>query len=186
MEVEVVAPPPVLRGDTSRPPPRLPFLNLKRAHSNSWGETQPDRKRQFFGDIPYDDIITGVVAALGPPIYVCQDSRKAVYAHDFMGRTYDGTLDQRMKLVITAQLYTNTLARSFSLKLQVYDRKGPLKIWPLMEAEGVPLRAEIKCGWTVWELREELGRIIRPWLDFANRHFSHAQTAGPLAPGQVA
>jgi len=50
----------------------------------------------------------------------------------------------------------------------------------------VPLRAEVTCGWTVWELREELGRIIRPWLDFANRHFSHAQTAGPLAPGQVA
>ena len=36
------------------------------------------------------------------------------------------------------------------------------------------------------KIREELGRIIRPWLDFANRHFSHAQTAGPLAPGQVA
>ena len=185
MSAMAVEPPAVVRRDTPRP--RLPsLLKLKRAHSNSWGETQPDRKRQFFGDIPYDDIIAGVIAGLGPPIYVCQDSRKAVYEHAFMGRTYDGTLDHKMKLVISAQLYTNHLARTFSLKFQVHDHRGPLKIWPLMEAEGVPLREEIKCGWTVANLRVELGRIIRPWLDFANRHFSHAQTAGPLAPGQVA
>ena len=176
--------PPPLRRQPNRMP-HLPFLGMKREHSSSWGETQPDRKRLYFGDIPYDDIIAGVIAGLGPPIYVCQDNRKVVYTHEFMGRTYDGSLDHRMKLVISAQLYTNSLARSFSIRFQVHDHKGPLKIWPLMEAEGVPLRAEMSCGLTVLELRAELKRIVRPWLDFANRHFSHAQTAGPLAPGQV-
>ena len=160
----------------------IPLLALKRAHSAS-AET-PEQKRQFYGEIPYDDIVAGVLAGLGPPIYVCQDSRKAVYTHEFTGRTYDGTIDHRMKLVISAQLYTNTLARSFSLKVQVHDRKGPLKIWPLMEAEGVPLRATIDCGWTVRELKVELERIIAPWLHFVNRHFSLSQPAGPLAPGK--
>ena len=178
VEVQALRPP--------LPPQRLPFLKLKRAHSNSWGETQPDRKRQFFGDIPYDDIVAGVIALLGPPIYVCQDTRKVVYEHAFMGRTHGGTLDHRMKLVISAQLHTNTLARMFSVGFQVHDQRGPLKIWPLMEAEAVPLRATLACGWTPLELREELGRVIRPWLDFANRHFSHAQAARPLARGQVA
>ena len=175
--------PPPLRRQPNRMP-HLPFLGMKREHSSSWGETQPDRKRLYFGDIPYDDIIAGVIAALGPPIYVCQDSRKAVYAHEFMGRTYDGTLDHRMKLVISAQLYTNSLARSFSIRFQVHDRRGPLKIWPLMEAEAVPLRAEITCGWTVAELKTELEQIIAPWLMFVNRHFSLSQPAGPLAPSQ--
>ena len=160
----------------------IPLLALKRAHSAS-GET-PEKKRQFFGELPFDDIVAGVLATLGPPLYVCQDNRKVVYAHEFMGRTHDGTLDHRMKLVISAQLYTNTLARSFSIKLQVHDHKGPLKIWPLMEAEGVPLRSTIDCGWTVPELKAKLEQIIAPWLAFVNRHFSLAQEAGPLAPGQ--
>jgi len=180
MDVELPMPPPVRRQ------PRLPFLKLKRAHSNSWGETQPDRKRLYFGDIPYDDIIAGVLASLGPLLYVCQDSQKTMYTHAFMGRGYDGALDSSMALVFTAQMYDNGLARIYSLRFQVRGSKGPLKIWPLMEAEAVPLRATISCGRTVTELKADLEQIVRPWLDFANRHFSHAQTSGPLAPGQVA
>ena len=177
--------PPPLRRQPKRMP-HLPFLGMKRAHSNSWGETQPDRKRLYFGDIPYDDIVAGVIAGLGPLLYVCQDSRKAVYTHAFMGRTYDGALDSQMALVFTAQLYDNGASRLYSVRFQVRDSRGPLKIWPLMEAEAVPLRAVVSCGRTVLELRAELRKIVRPWLDFANRHFSHAQTSGPLAPGQVA
>ena len=53
-----------------------------------------------------------------------------------------------------------------------------------MEAEDVPLRATITCGWTVPELKVELEQIIAPWLAFVDQHFSLAQDAGPLAPSQ--
>jgi hypothetical protein len=89
-----------------------------------------------------------------------------------------------MELVISAQLRDNGLARVFVVRLQVNDRNGPLRIWPLMEAEDVPLRATITCGWTVPELKVELEQIIAPWLAFVDQHFSLAQDAGPLAPSQ--
>ena len=44
----------------------IPLLALKRAHSAS-AET-PEKKRQFFGDLPFDDIVAGVLATLGPPL----------------------------------------------------------------------------------------------------------------------
>jgi hypothetical protein len=163
---------------------QLPLLALKRAHSAS-AET-PDRKRQFFGDLPFDDILTGVIATLGPPLYVCQDQERKDYRYAFSGRTHDGTLDNNMALLISAQLRDNGLARVFVLRLQVNDSNGPLRIWPLMEAEDVPVRATLTCGWTVPKLRAELRKIIGPWLAFVDRHFSLAQDAGPLAPGQVA
>ena len=162
----------------------IPLLALKRAHSAS-GETS-DRKRQFFGDLPLDDIIAGVLATLGPPLYVCQDHERKDYRFPFSGRTHDGTLDSNMELLISAQLRDNGLARVFVIRMQVNDSNGPLRIWPLMEAENVPLRSTISCGWTVQELKVELVKIIAPWLAFVNRHFSLAQEAGPLAPGQVA
>ena len=162
----------------------IPLLALKRAHSAS-GETS-DRKRQFFGDLPLDDIIAGVLATLGPPLYVCQDHERKDYRFPFSGRTHDGTLDSNMELLISAQLRDNGLARVFVIRMQVNDSNGLLRIWPLMEAENVPLRSTISCGWTVQELKVELVKIIAPWLAFVNRHFSLAQEAGPLAPGQVA
>lgn len=159
----------------------IPLLALKRAHSAS-GESS-DRKRQFFGDLPFDDIVAGVLATLGPPLYVCQDHARKEYRHAFSGRTHDGTLDDRMEIAISAQLRDNGLARVFVLLLQVNDRNGPLRIWPLMEAEHVPLRVTITCGWTAPELKVELEQIIAPWLAFVNRHFSLAREALPLAPG---
>ena len=163
---------------------QLPLLALKRAHSAS-AETS-DQKRQFFGDLPLDDIVAGVLATLGPALYVCQDRERKDYRYAFSGRTHDGTLDGNMELLISAQLRDNGLARVFVLRLQVNDSNGPLRIWPLMEAEDVPLRATLTCGWTVPQLRAELEQIIGPWLAFVDRHFSLAQDAGPLAPGQVA
>jgi hypothetical protein len=160
----------------------IPLVALKRAHSAS-AETS-DRKRQFFGDLPFDDIVAGVLATLGPPLYVCQDYARKDYRYAFSGRTHDGTLDGNMQLVISAQLRDNGLARVFVVRLQVNDRNGPLRIWPLMEAEDVPLRATITCGWTVPELKVELEQIIAPWLAFVDQHFSLAQDAGPLAPSQ--
>ena len=166
----------------------LPFLGLKRAHSAS-NEKQGDEKRQAldqtFGQIPYEDIVNGVVNALGPVIYVCQDMTKTVYKHQFSGRSYDGRLDNKMRIIITAQIHTNELVRTYSIQLQVHDRAGPLKIWPLMEAEGVHTRKKIRCGLQAPELRRELTILIYPWLDFTNRHFSIAQASGPLAPGQL-
>ena len=162
----------------------IPLLALKRAHSAS-GETSV-KKRQFFGDLPLDEIVAGVMAALGPPLYVCQDYARKDYRYAFSGRTHDGTLDGNMELLVSAQLRDNGLARVFVLRLQVNDRNGPLRIWPLMEAEDVPLRSTIACGWTVPELKAELEQILAPWLAFVNRHFSLAQEAGPVAPGQVA
>ena len=156
---------------------QLPLLALKRAHSAS-AETS-DRKRQFFGDLPFDDILAGVIATLGPPLYVCQDQEKKDYRYAFSGRTHDGTLDGSMELLISAQLRDNGLARVFVLQLQVNDSNGPLRIWPLMEAEDVPLRATLTCGWTVPQLRAELEQTIGPWLAFVDRHFSLAQDAGP-------
>ena len=50
------------------------MLALKPAHSAS-GETS-DKKRQFAGDLPFDEIVAGVLATLGPPLYVCQDCRE--------------------------------------------------------------------------------------------------------------
>ena len=180
----MVAEPPLVRRQPNRP--RLPFLGLKRAHSNSWGETQPDRKRQFFGDIPYDEIVDGVLRGLGPPLYVCEDMRKQEYKRAFRGRTHDGTLDGNMEVNIWAQLRNNGPARIFSLGIVVSDSQGPLRIWPLLEAEGLPVRVTISCGFTVPELRAELLQILTPWLDFVDRHFSLAQEAGPIAPGQAA
>jgi len=167
----------------------LPFLGLKRAHSAS-NEKQGDEKRQAFnqtfGHIPYEDIINGVVNALGPTIFVCQDTTKAVYTHQFRGRSYDGIPDEKMRIIITAQLHTtNSLVRTYSINFQVHDRRGPLKIWPLLEAEYVPTREKIRCGWEASALRRELTKLIYPWLDFTNRHFSLAQESGPLAPGQL-
>ncbi len=160
----------------------IPLLALKRAHSAS-AETS-DKKRQFFGDLPFDEIVAGVLATLGPPLYVCQDYARKDYRFPFSGRTHDGTLDSNMELVISAQLRDNGLARLFSIRLQVNDSNGPLRIWPLMDAEDVPLRVTITCGWTVAELKTELEQIIAPWLHFVNRHFSLNQPAGPIAPSQ--
>ena len=160
----------------------IPLLGLKRAHSAS-GETS-DKKRQFFGDLPLDEIVAGVLATLGPPLYVCQDYARKDYRFAFSGRTHDGTLDNNMELIISAQLRDNGLARLFSIRLQVNDSNGPLRIWPLMDAEDVPLRVTITCGWTVAELKTELEQIIAPWLHFVNRHFSLGQPAGPIAPSQ--
>ena len=160
----------------------IPLLVLKRAHSAS-AETS-DHKRQFFGDLPLDEIVAGVLATLGPPLYVCQDYARKDYRYAFSGRTHDGTLDGNMELLISAELRDNGLARVFVLRLQVNDSNGPLRIWPLMDAEDVPLRVTITCGWTASELKVELEQIVAPWLHFVNRHFSLAQEAGPIAPGQ--
>ena len=173
-----------------RSAPRLPFIGLKRAHSAS-GE-QNEEKRQFLGEVPYEDILKGTVAQFRAMILNCNPALgargvRADYFHVFKGRNTQGQIDENMRFHITAGLVANGLAGAYRVRMRVADgARNVIMTHNLQESEGYPTQLVIECrpDMTDEELQSALEVVVYTWLSFVNRHFSLAQPAGPLAPDQ--
>jgi hypothetical protein len=169
---------------TRGPPPPLLALNpmrLKREASRS-GE-MPPAKRLHMRE--YEEIVDGVLERMQDQIYICSDARPAVYTRTFSGRNSRNRRDDAMSFRIEAKLAgvriphgqpslfdrARATARRFELEFTMADSHGPMRIRALMERGGVEARQDVACGLRPLVLREQLVRVVHPWLDFAHARF---------------
>jgi len=175
----------------------LRFLHpnlLKRQLSRN-AERAPNRKRrQFLCDVPYSEIVNGVLRAFLPLLSACAHDA-AEYQHHFCGRNLRGERDDAMRLTIHARHFgriRDLEGEWVRLHLKVDDAHGPLKIRSLMQFRGVPELGWIRCRGAAQTdtesvqraqgLRAELEDVVDAWLDWIGDEFEYEfQHADPMS-----